>query len=48
MSTYFTRLPWEWLATLTVDDGVNFFTALKLFNRWCLRLVGEENLRIGG
>jgi hypothetical protein len=47
MRDYFARFPWEWHATLTVDDGIKFFRALKLFKRWRLRLVDREKLRVG-
>ncbi len=47
MHAYLTRFPWEWFGTFTFDDGINFFTAKKLFNRWRLRLIDEEDLRVG-
>jgi hypothetical protein len=47
MRNYLIRFPWEWFGTFTVDCGIKFFTAKKLFNRWRLRLVDGEHLRVG-
>ena len=45
--SYLNRFPWEWFAHLTFDDSITFFVAKKLFDRWRLRLIDEEQLRIG-
>lgn len=44
---YLLRFPWEWMATLTFKDKVNFFTAQRHFKRWRLCMIDKENLRIG-
>ena len=44
---YLNRFPWEWAASLTFRDEVNFFTAQHHFRRWRLRMIDEEKLRIG-
>lgn len=46
-SEYLKRFPWEWHATLTLEPGINFFHALKLFNGWRMRLIDTEKLRVG-
>ena len=45
--TYLLRFPWEWIATLTFKDEINFFTAQRHFRRWRLSIINEEKLRIG-
>ena len=45
--SYLERFPWEWHATLTVEDGVGFFKAMHLFERWRLCLVAVQKLRVG-
>ena len=45
---YLQRFPWEWFCTLTFEDGIRYLSRLEMFNRWRLRLIDREKIRIGG
>lgn len=38
---------WQWHATLTFPDNTDYFFALRRFNRWRLRIIDQERLRLG-
>ena len=44
--TYLQRFPWEWLATLTFQEEVDFFSVQRQFRRWYRLITDEEKLRI--
>jgi hypothetical protein len=45
---YLQRFPWEWHCTLTFEGGSGYFLRLERFNRWRLRLIDREKIRVGG
>ena len=44
---YLLHFPWEWLATLTLEDGMQYFPALHKFKKWRHRLIKREKIRVG-
>jgi hypothetical protein len=45
---HLTRWRWEWWITLTFEPGISYFPADRIFTRWRLRLVDQEDTQLAG